>query len=85
MDGDDVAMLDAQVVSNHPVHTGTTVIKIVIGQDDEHSVPPLLALYKHSIPSKQLKGFHGVVGQRDDRVVIVDRVSDTMVRSVHKT
>jgi hypothetical protein len=43
MHSDDVAMLDAKVVADNSVHAGTSIIKVVIGQNDQDSVLPLLA------------------------------------------
>jgi hypothetical protein len=44
MDGDNVAVFDAEIVSNHTVYPRRAVIKIIISQNDENSVLPLLAL-----------------------------------------
>ena len=44
MYSNDIAMLDAKVVTHDTVHPCATIIKIVIRQDDEDSVFSLLAL-----------------------------------------
>lgn len=51
---DDVAMLDAQIVSNDPVHASTSIIKIVVGENDQHRILPLLAFDQDCITSKEL-------------------------------
>lgn len=74
MNGHDVAVLNSEVVANDTVHSGTAVIKIIVGQDDEDSIFSLLALNEDSVASKELQSLHGVVGEGDNGVVIVDRV-----------
>jgi hypothetical protein len=58
---DDVAVLDTQVMPNNPVHAGASIIEIVIGQNDQDSILPLLALHEYCVPSEQLEGVHCVV------------------------
>lgn len=43
MHSDDVTMLDAEVVSDNAVHASTSIIKVIIGQNDQDSILPLLA------------------------------------------
>lgn len=74
MNGHDIAVLNSEVVANDTVHSGTAVIKIIVGQDDEDSIFSLLALNEDSIASEELQSLHGVVGEGDNGVVIVDRV-----------
>ena len=38
MYGDDIAMLDSEVVSNNTVYPRATVIQIIIGQDNQNSI-----------------------------------------------
>lgn len=54
MDGDDVAVLDSEIVSNDPVDTGTSVVKIIIGQNNQHGVLALFSFYQHGIASEEL-------------------------------
>lgn len=44
MYGNDIAMLDAKVVTYDTVHPCATIIKVVIREDDEDSIFSLLAL-----------------------------------------
>ena len=44
MDGDDIAMLDAEVVSNDSVDASRPIIKFVVSKNDQNSVLSLLAL-----------------------------------------
>jgi hypothetical protein len=41
---DDVAVLDSQIVANHPVDAGRTIVEVIISQHNQDSVLPLLAL-----------------------------------------
>ena len=54
VNGDDIAVLDAQVVSNHSVDTSRAIIKIVIGKNNQNSVLSLLALDQDSVSSEEL-------------------------------
>lgn len=54
MYGDDIAVLDSQVVTDHAVDSSASIIEIVIGKDDKDGVFSLLALDKHCISSKEL-------------------------------
>lgn len=66
MDGDDIAMLDSQVVSDDSVDACAAIVKIVIGQDDQDGVLALLSLDQDCVTSEELQGFHGVVGEGND-------------------
>jgi hypothetical protein len=76
MHGDDVAVLDAKVVANHAVDTGAAVVKLVVGEHDQHRVLALLALDEHRVPAEQLQRLHRSVGEGDDRVVVILGVGD---------
>ena len=76
MNSDNIAMLDAEVMSDHTVHTCATIIKLIICEDDENSILALLALHKHSIATEELEGLHGVVGEGNNGVVIVDGIGN---------
>ncbi len=54
MNGDDVAVLDTEVMSNNTVHTCATIIQFIISKDDENSILALLALHKHGIATEEL-------------------------------
>jgi hypothetical protein len=76
VDGDDIAMLDAEIMSNHTVHTCTTIIQFVISENDENSILALFALHKNSIATEELQCLHGIIGERNNGVVIVDSICD---------
>jgi hypothetical protein len=44
VDGDDVPMLDSEIMSNSTVYPRATIIQIVIGQNDQYSVLSLFSL-----------------------------------------
>lgn len=77
MNSDNVTVLDSKVVTNNSVHTSTSIIKIVIGKDNQDCVLPLLALDENSVATKELESLHRGIGERDDGVVIIGGVSDT--------
>ncbi len=52
VDCDDISMLDSEVVSNDSVDTSASVIQIIVGQDDQDSVFPLLSLDKYCVSSE---------------------------------
>ena len=54
MDGDDIAMFNTEVVSNDSIDTSATVVKIIIGQDDEDSISSLLALDQNGVATEEL-------------------------------
>ena len=66
MDGDDIAMLDSQIVSNDSVDARAAIIKIIIGQDDQDGILALFTLDQDCVTSEELEGFHGVVGEGND-------------------
>lgn len=70
-DSDHVTMLDPEVVANHSVDASASVVKIIISEDDEDGVAPLLSTDKNGIATEELEGLHGLLGQGNDRVVIV--------------
>lgn len=76
MDGDDVAVLDAEIVADNAVQAGAAIIKIIVGQNDEDRVLSLLASDEDCVAAEQLERLHGVVGEGDDRVVIIDGIGD---------
>lgn len=75
---DDVSMLDTQVMSHNTVHTGAAIIEIIIGQNDQYCILSLLALDEHCVASEQLEGIHGIIGEGNDRVVIVGSIGNAI-------
>lgn len=61
VDGDDVSVLHAQIVADNSVDACASIVKIVVGENDQNSVLSLLALHQHSITTEELKSLHGVV------------------------
>lgn len=76
MDGDHVAVLDTQVVADDTVDAGAAIIEVVVGKDDQNGVLSLLATDQHSVATEELEGIHGVVGEGNDRIIIVDSISN---------
>ena len=77
MDGNNVAVLDAEVVTDNAVDAGLTIFEIVIGENNQDGILALLSLDQDGIATEELEGLHGVVGKGDDGVVIVGGVSNT--------
>jgi hypothetical protein len=75
VDGDNITVLDSQVVTDDSVDASAAVIKVVIGQDNQNCVLPLLSAHEDCVTAEQLQLLHGVVGQGNDRVVIVGGIS----------
>lgn len=76
MDGDNIAVLYPQVVTDNSVESGTAIIKVIVRKDDQDGVFSLLASNEDCISTEQLELFHSVVRKCDDRVVIVDGISN---------
>jgi hypothetical protein len=78
VDGDNVAVLDPQIVPHNAVYPGGAVIEVIISKDDQDGVLPLLALHKNCVATEELERLHGIVGEGDDGVVIVDGIGDAV-------
>jgi hypothetical protein len=61
VDGDNITVLDTQVVANDTVYPRGAIIEIVVGKHDEDCVLPLLALDEDCVTTEQLERLHGVV------------------------
>jgi hypothetical protein len=61
VDGDNITVLDTQVVANDTVYPRGAVIKIVVCKHDEDGVLPLLALDENCVTTEELESLHGVV------------------------
>ena len=81
MNGDNVTMLDTQIVANDTVYPCRAVIKVVVCKHNQDCVLALLSLHQDGIATEQLECLHGVVRESDNRVVIVDGVGDAAVVS----
>lgn len=54
MNVDDIAVLDSEVVANDTVHPSTPIVKVIIGQNDQHCILSLLALDENRVASEKL-------------------------------
>ena len=54
MNGYDISMLDAKVVTDNTVDACTSIIKVIVGKHDQHRVFSLLALDKYGISPEEL-------------------------------
>ena len=77
MNGDNVTMLDTQIVANDTVYPCRAVIKVVVCKHNQDCVLALLALDKDGVTTEELERLHGVVREGDNRVVIVDGIGHT--------
>jgi hypothetical protein len=76
VNSDNIAMLHPQVVAHDSVYPRRAIVEIVIGKDDQDRILALLALDEDGVAAEQLERLHGVVGEGDDGVVIVDGIGD---------
>lgn len=74
MNGDNVSVLDPQIVTNNTVETSAAVIKIIVREDNQDGVLSLLSTNQDGIAAEELERLHGVIGESDDGVVIIDGV-----------
>lgn len=82
MDGNDVAVLDTEVVADNAIDAGLTILKIVVGKNNQDGVLALLSLDQNGVATEELESLHSVVGESDDRVVIVGSIGNTESMSV---
>jgi hypothetical protein len=61
VNGDNVTVLNTQVVTDHTVQTTAPVIEVIIAKDDEYGVLSLLASDENGVATEQLESVHGVV------------------------
>ena len=82
MDGNDVTVLDPQVVTDDSVDPDTTIIQLIICENDQDGVLSLLASDQDGITTEKLKSVHSIVGQGDDGVIIINGISNPECSSV---
>ena len=82
VDGDNVAVLDTEVVADNTVDASLTILEIVVGENDQDGILALLSLDQNGVATEELESLHGVVGEGNDGVVIVGGVGDTESMSV---
>jgi hypothetical protein len=80
VDSDNVAVLHTEIVSDHTVDTGTTIIEVIVGKDNQNGILSLLSLDQDCVTTEELQSLHGVIGQSNNRVVIVNGIGDTRAR-----
>lgn len=54
VDGDNITVLDTQVVAHDTVQAAAAIIKVIITKDDQNGVLPLLASNENGITAEQL-------------------------------
>lgn len=84
VDSNHITVLDSQVVADDSVDSGAAVVELLVGEDDQNSVLPLLAADQNGITTEKLEGIHGGLGQSNDAVVIVDGIGDPGIRQYKK-
>jgi hypothetical protein len=82
VNGDNVAVLDTEVVADNTVDASLTILEIVVGENNQDGILALLSLDQNGVATEELESLHGVVGEGDDGVVIVGSVGDTESMSV---
>lgn len=80
MNGNDVTVLDTQVVSHYTVQTTAAIIELIVTEDNKHGVLSLFASNQDGIATEKLESVHSVVGQGDDGVVVINGISDPSCR-----
>jgi hypothetical protein len=76
VDGDNITVLDSQVVANDTVYPRRAIVKIVVCEHNQDCILALLALDQDSVTAEELERLHGVVREGDDGVVIVHGIGD---------
>ena len=76
-------MLNTKVVSNDAVHSCAAVVQVIFRQYDQNSIFSLLALDEDCVAAEEPKSLHGVVGEADDGIVVIDSVGNTVATYQH--
>lgn len=84
VDGDHVTVLHPQVVANDSVDASAAIVQLIVGEDDQDGVLSLLAAHEHGVTTEKLESLHGVLGEGNDGVVIVDGIGNPASVSVMK-
>lgn len=63
-------------MANNTVDSGTSIIEVIIGQDNQDGILSFLSPNKNCVTTEELELLHGVVGEGNDRVIIVSGVGD---------
>lgn len=61
VDGDNITVLDTQVVANDTVYPRRAIVEVVVGEHDKNCVLSLLALDEDCVTTEELERLHGVV------------------------
>jgi hypothetical protein len=73
---DDIALPCSKVIANNTTHADTSIIKAVIGQNDQEGNLPLLSFDRNRVTSEQLQSVHVILWEGDNRVVIVASIGE---------
>ncbi len=79
MDGDNIAVLDPEVMTDDTVQASAAIVKVIVGQNNKNGILPLLATDQDGIAAEELEGVHGVGGQDNGRVVIIYGIGNPRV------
>lgn len=82
MHRDHITVLDTEVVPHDTVDTCTPIIKVVIRKNNQNGILAHFTLDQNRIATEELQRLHGIVGESDNRVVIVDCIGDTVIKRV---
>jgi hypothetical protein len=76
VDGDNITVLDPQVVANDSVYPRRAIVEIVVCEHNQDCILALLALDQYGVTAEELERLHGVVRERDNRVVIIHGIGN---------
>lgn len=54
VNGDDIAVLDSEVMADNTIDSSAPIVEIVIGKHDQDGVLALLAFHKHGVSPEEL-------------------------------
>jgi hypothetical protein len=61
VNGDNVTVLDPQIVPHDTVDAGASVIQVIISKHNQNGILPLLALHQDCVTTEKLERLHGIV------------------------
>lgn len=77
MNGNRVAVLNTEIMSHDTVNAGTPVIQVIICKNNQNGILAHFTPDQDRVASEKLQGLHGVIGERDNGVVIIYGIRDT--------
>ena len=75
-DGDHVTVLDPEVLADNAVDPSAPIVELLVSEDDQNGILPLLSTDEDGVATEELEGLHGGLGEGNDRVVIVSGIGD---------